>query len=141
MATTALEVARGVSRDGQQRPRDGECSVARVEVDLLGRACPVPTELVGVPADGLIGVSCGHRVAREAVKIDGRNLYWCETCGEHRMSGTAGSGVNSFDWLLLLQDEISRNDIVIELDYEPKPHQRAVVEALGATIVVRARAA
>ena len=53
------------------------------------------------------------------------------------MSGTAGSGVASFDWLLLLKDEIASRGIIVAFDCPPKPHQRAVVEALGATIVVR----
>ena len=95
-----------------------------------------------MPHDGLIGVSCGHRVPREPVRVDGRNLYWCEVCGEHRMSGTAGSGIGSFDWLLMLKDDITSNNIVVTFDVEPEPHQRAVAEALGATVVVRqARAA
>lgn len=53
------------------------------------------------------------------------------------MSGTAGSGLASFDWLLMLKDEITMRDIVVYCDEEPKPHQRAVVEALGASLVVR----
>jgi hypothetical protein len=58
------------------------------------------------------------------------------------MSGTAGTGHASFDWLLMLKDEISRSAITVVYDHEPKPHQRAVIEALGATVIVRvARAA
>ena len=53
------------------------------------------------------------------------------------MSGTAGTGYASFDWLLMLKDEITNAGIVVSLDHEPEPRQRAVIEALGATLLVR----
>jgi hypothetical protein len=132
----AAEGPRRDTGDGEPRQGDEKRSLAAIGLDV-GRSWPNAAENASVPNDGLIGVSCGHRVPREVVRVDGRNLYWCETCGHHRMSGTAGSGLASFDWLLMLKDEITMRDIVVYCDEEPKPHQRSVVEALGASLVVR----
>ena len=89
-------------------------------------------------ATGLIGISCGHSVPRKpVVQPSGRKLYWCETCGEHRMSGGPATGLRGFDFLLMLKDEITSRDLVVRFDLEPDAHHRAVVAALGAKIEVR----
>jgi hypothetical protein len=80
-----------------------------------------------------IGVSCGHRVPREPELVDGRKLYWCETCGTHRMSGGSSTGVGAFDFLLELRDSIESFDVPIVVDDPGTDRGRAIVRALGAT--------
>lgn len=91
-------------------------------------------------ADATVGVSCGHRVPRVPVLSEPnargqrRKLYWCETCGVHRMSGGSSSGVAAFDFLLGLRDDIAASEVPIAVDDPGTEHGRAVVRALGATI-------
>jgi hypothetical protein len=85
-------------------------------------------------ADATIGVSCGHRVPRVPVKLEGRagNRYWCETCSAHRMSGGSSTGERGFDFLLELRDEISSLELIVD---DPGTEQgRAIVRALGAKV-------
>jgi len=90
--------------------------------------------------DPMIGVSCGHRVPRVPVaRPDGKYgvVYWCEECGAHRMSGSRSTGIEAFDFFLELKDEITARELVVDFDHELQPHQRALVEAFGATVRVR----
>jgi hypothetical protein len=80
-----------------------------------------------------IGVSCGHRVPREPELVDGRKLYWCATCGAHRMSGGATTGERAFDFLLELRDGIFSFEIPIVVDDPGTERGRAIVRALGAS--------
>lgn len=87
-----------------------------------------------------IPISCGHRAHRDSMKFGERNrtgqhprLYRCETCGEWRMSGGKTTGLQSFDFLLELRDEIAARGIVVDVDDTWTKHGIAVVEALGAT--------
>ena len=87
--------------------------------------------------DSTIGVSCGHRVPRKPVVVDGRKLYYCPTCGTHRMSGgKPGSG--GHDYLLRLAQLVEEHG-PIAIDDPGTDHGRAVARVLGAT--VRGRAA
>lgn len=81
-----------------------------------------------------IGVSCGHRVPRDPVRVGARKLYWCDTCGEHRMSGNASSGERAFDFLLELRDEIASRGLVVDIDERVPPRSVAVIEAFGARV-------
>lgn len=82
--------------------------------------------------DPTIRVSCGHRVPRIPVKVDGKagHRYWCEECGSNKMSGNACTGELAFDFLLELRDEVERCGIVV--DDPGTRHGRDVVLALGA---------
>lgn len=86
-------------------------------------------------APALIGVSCGHRVPRVPV-ADGnaRRVYWCPTCGEHRMSGGKTTGLHGHAYLLLLRQLVEDSDTPIVVPDPGTPHGRAVVAALGATV-------
>lgn len=80
--------------------------------------------------DPTIGVSCGHRVPRKPLLVEGRKLYWCEACGAHRMSGgKPGSG--GHEYLRLLRDLVESNPIPIVVDDPGTDRGRAVVLALG----------
>jgi uncharacterized Zn finger protein len=81
-----------------------------------------------------IGVSCGHRVPREPVRVGPRKLYRCEECGELKMSGTRSTGERAFDFLLELRDEISSRELVVDVDERVPAHGLAVSEAFGATV-------
>jgi hypothetical protein len=82
-----------------------------------------------------IGVSCGHRVPRVPVpRTDGKtgNVYWCEVCGTHKMSGGRCTGERGFDFLLDLRDEVIRLGVTVP---DPGTEQgRAVVAALGGRV-------
>jgi hypothetical protein len=89
-----------------------------------------------------IGVSCGHRVPRVPV-IDGRRkLYWCDECGEHRMSGGKTTGERGFDWLLELRDDIadsqaSGQTILLEASEPLAEHNKRLMDTLGVPVIVK----
>jgi hypothetical protein len=86
--------------------------------------------------DPTIGVSCGHRVPRRPV-VDGvTKRYWCEACGEFRMSGGRSSGVAAFDFLLELRDECASRELAVKFPRQLAGYQLAVVEALGARAII-----
>jgi hypothetical protein len=105
--------------------------------------CAICTRRAEAERRRTIGVSCGHRVPREPVLVDGRKLYWCETCGEHRMSGKKPTG-GGHDYLLRLAQLVEEHG-PITVDDPGTAHGRAVVRALGAELsgrhVVRSSAA
>lgn len=88
----------------------------------------------------MIGVSCGHRVPRIPVISEPNQrgqrtkLYWCETCGEHRMSGGKTTGEIGFDFLLQLRDDISSQEIPVVVADPGTERGRAIVRLLGARI-------
>jgi hypothetical protein len=84
--------------------------------------------------DSTVGVSCGHRVPRVPVKLDGTagHRYWCDECGTHRMSGGRSSGEHAFDFLLELRDTVV--SIGLSVDDPGTERGRATIRALGAHV-------
>jgi hypothetical protein len=93
-----------------------------------------------------IGVSCGHRVPRTPITRDGRKLYWCEDCDEWRMSGGKTTGVQGFDFLLELRDDIavaqaSGQTLVVETGEPLSDHGRRLMNTLGVPVVQKHKVA
>lgn len=95
----------------------------------------------------LIGVSCGHRVPRIPIVQEGRgrggrrlqrrNVYWCETCQQHRMSGGRSTGQHGNAFLHAIPELIDElGPIEFVFPTEPEPHVRRLMATLGVAIVI-----
>jgi hypothetical protein len=77
-----------------------------------------------------IRLSCGHKVDR-ANRTDDVG-YWCDECGEARMSGQVGTGEHAHAWALELREAVATLGISVR---DPGTDRgRALVRALGARI-------
>lgn len=90
--------------------------------------------MTGFVGEGMINVCCGHVVPRVPVPVKRGNRYWCDACGQLRMSGGKSTGLHAFDWALQLRDMIEQNPDPIVIDDPGTQYGRRLVLTFGAQI-------